>query len=342
MRVLLYRLGSVGDTVVALPALHLVARAWPDAERRLLTNVPGAGKAAPAEAVLGGSGLVTGYFAYPAGVRNPLVLVALWWRLLWWRADVLVYLAAPRGVRAARRDAWFFRACGIRRLVGVPVRDDMQANQPVGGGLVEAEWARLARCVRELGLADCWDLRLTAAERARGEALAGEWVVCSVGTKMQANDWGVERWRELLGRVSEAYPGVGLVMTGVTDEREASDIAAGLWCGPMVNVCGELSVRETAGVIARGRIFLGHDSGALHLAEAVGVPVVGVYSARNLPGRWFPHGARNRVVYHAVDCRGCRLETCLVERKKCIESIAVEEVLAEMRVVLGGDGQGSV
>ena len=39
-RVLIYRLGSLGDTLVALPALHLVARAFPDAERRMLTNFP--------------------------------------------------------------------------------------------------------------------------------------------------------------------------------------------------------------------------------------------------------------------------------------------------------------
>ncbi len=39
-RVLIYRLGSLGDTLIALPALKLVARAFPDAERRLLTNFP--------------------------------------------------------------------------------------------------------------------------------------------------------------------------------------------------------------------------------------------------------------------------------------------------------------
>ncbi len=344
MRVLIYRLGSVGDTVVALPALQLVAAAWPDAERRLLTNE---GAATPAEAVLGDSGLVSGYFGYPAGVRNPLVLIALWWRLLWWRADTLVYLAAPRGVKAARRDAWFFRACGIRKLVGVPVREEMQANQPVDGGLVEAEWARLLRCVRGTGEADrfpgvateaCWDLRLTEAETARGRELTGDWVVCSLGTKMQANDWGVERWRELLRQLSAAYPGWGLAMTGVAEERAASAEAASWWRGRVLNLCGELTVRETAGVIARGHVFLGHDSGALHLAEAVGVPVVGVYSARNLPGRWFPHGARDRVVYHVVDCRGCRLETCVVQGKKCLEGISVGEVLSAVLEVLGAAG----
>ena len=57
-RIVVYRLGSLGDTVVALPCLHRVAQAFPDAERIVLTNFPVSSKAAPLEAILGGSGLV--------------------------------------------------------------------------------------------------------------------------------------------------------------------------------------------------------------------------------------------------------------------------------------------
>ena len=57
-RVLIYRLGSLGDTLVALPALHLVARAFPDAVRRMLTNFPVNVKAPAAAAILGDSRLV--------------------------------------------------------------------------------------------------------------------------------------------------------------------------------------------------------------------------------------------------------------------------------------------
>src|ERR1700761_6377627 len=91
-RVLVYRLGSLGDTVVALPSLHLVARAFPDAERRLLTNVPVDVKAPPGAAVLGDSGLVSGYFHYAVGTRSLFGLAKLWWQLQRWRPDVLVYL----------------------------------------------------------------------------------------------------------------------------------------------------------------------------------------------------------------------------------------------------------
>jgi len=80
-RVLIYRLGSLGDTVVALPCFHLIARAFPDAERRLLTNFPIHAKAPPSEAILGGSGLVHGYMRYTVGTRHIGELLSLVWNI---------------------------------------------------------------------------------------------------------------------------------------------------------------------------------------------------------------------------------------------------------------------
>ncbi len=178
-RVLIYRLGSLGDTLIALPALHLVARVFPEAERRMLTNFPVNVKAPPAAAILENSGLVHGFIRYVVGTRSPLELLGLWWQLFRWRPEVLIYLGPPRGVESARRDAAFFRACGIKRLIGLPLTEDMQQNrwEQVEGAL-EPEGARLARNIAELGdacidAAESWNLHLTPAETGRArEALA--------------------------------------------------------------------------------------------------------------------------------------------------------------------------
>ena len=95
-RVLIYRLGSLGDTLIALPALHLVARAFPNAERRLLTNFPVNAKAPPAAAILENTGLVHTYIHYAVGTRSPRELFGLWWQLLRWRPQVFVYMGSAR------------------------------------------------------------------------------------------------------------------------------------------------------------------------------------------------------------------------------------------------------
>jgi ADP-heptose:LPS heptosyltransferase len=349
-RVLFYRLGSLGDTLVALPALHLVARAFPHAERRMLTNFPVNVKAPPAAAILENSGLVDRYYRYAVGTRNPRELLSLWWQIFRWRPEVLVYIGGARGVESARRDEKFFRLCGIRRLIGVPITEDMQKNRwQESEQALEPEGARLVRNLAELGDGrlddpESWDLRLTSEEKATAaEALrpAGDlpMIAVSVGTKVQSKDWGRDNWRALLAEVAVNYPGHALTLSGSPPESEASEFAADGWReaggGPVINLCGKLTPRESAAAFAHARLFIGHDSGPMHLAAAVQTPCVAIFAARNKPRVWFPYGKQHRVVYHQTDCWGCGLETCIAERKKCITSISVEEVLAEVQAVLG-------
>ena len=353
-RVLIYRLGSLGDTLIALPALHLVGRAFPEAERRLLTNVPVSAKAPPAAAILANTGLVAGYERYAVGTRSLRELTGLVWRIRRWRPEVLVYLGASRGVASAVRDARFFRVCGIARQIGVPITEDMDRNRVESEGVWEPEAARLARNIAELGDARLedpasWSLGLMEAEHARAaealgaEAMARPLLAVSVGTKVQAKDWGRENWRALLARIGAEHPEYALALAGAPEESEASEFAAAGWreavgargkTPVVVNLCGRLTPRESAAVFARARLFAGHDSGPMHLAAAVQTPCVAIFAARNKPRVWFPYGGRHRVLYHQTDCWGCGLETCLIEGKKCILSISVDEVAAQVSAAL--------
>ena len=364
-RVLIYRLGSLGDMLIALPALHLVAQAFPDAERRMLTNFPVNVKAPSAAAILDGSGLVQGYFRYGLKTRSPRELLGLAWKLRRWRPEVLVYLGASRGVEVAMRDAAFFRMCGIKQQIGIPLTEDMQENRWSEAEQVwEPEAGRLARTIAELGDARLedpasWSLKLTGQEIARADEVILEllpnwapaksvWdaetyrpegaIAISVGTKVQSKDWGRENWRALLGRIAAEFPKRVLLLAGAPEESEASEFAAEGWRanggGPVVNLCGRLSPRESAAAFSRARIFVGHDSGPMHLAASVQTPCVAIFAARNKPRVWFPYGRQHRVLYHKVDCWGCGLETCIVEKKKCLTSITVDEVMAEVRAAL--------
>jgi len=147
-----------------------------------------------------------------------------------------------------------------------------------------------------------------------------------VGTKVQAKDWGRNNWVELTRRLSMSLTGYGLVLLGSSDEWETSEACLKEWAGPGVNLSGRSSPRVSAAVLKQCCLFVGHDSGPMHLAACGGVPCVAVFSARNFPGQWFPPGRHNQIIYHRTDCAGCRLEVCLTEKKKCIASITVSEV----------------
>lgn len=344
-RVLIYRLGSLGDTVVALPCFHQIARVYPEAERRLLTNVPVHSKAPPAFAVLEGSGLVHGFMRYPIGTRDLPELMAVQRQIRAFRPQVLVYLTPRRQAGEVMRDAAFLRMCGVPRMVGLPLARDARTNRlDSATGWYEPEAARLARLMRGLGKIDLhdpanWDLALTLDEHKRA-AQALEPVqqrpllACCVGTKVQAKDWGRENWHRVLDKLAAECPQYALVLIGASEDSASSEFAAASWSGRFVNLCGQLTPRESAAVLARSKLFLGVDSGPMHLAAAVGTPCVAVFAARNRPRVWFPWGDQHEVLYHQTDCWGCDLETCIEQKKKCLTSIAPAEVLAAIHRVL--------
>jgi heptosyltransferase-3 len=344
-RVLIYRLGSLGDTVVALPSYHLLARKFPDAERVLLTNFPVNAKAPASAAVLGESGLIHRYMRYTVGTRSIRELLRLIWEIRRFKPDVLVYMMDLRSLDSIRRDRIFFRLAGVRRIVGLPAAGEMQRRLDEATGLYESEAFRLGRMIVEIGDVNAgdlanWDLRLTAAERLAAKSalspVAGRsLIVCGPATKMQSKDWGRYNWRELLARLSREYPAHGLALVGAQDDAEYSEYAAQDWTGPKVNLCGQISPRETAAVIEHAEVFLGPDSGPMHLAAGVGVPCVIAFSAHGLPGVWSPVGRQHQIVYHKPECFNCGLETCVVMENKCMRSITVDEMQQKVGSVLG-------
>lgn len=345
-KVLIYRLGSLGDTVVALPCFHLIARMFPRAERVLLTNFPVHSKAPASAAVLGDSDLVHGYMRYTAGTRRVDELLWLALRIRRFRAERLIYLMPIRPMKNVRRDQRFFRMAGVRRIVGLPGEQELKHRFDAATGLYESEASRLARTVAALGEARPedianWNPRLTAAEknaathaltRVHGRPL----IACAPGCKMQANDWERQNWRSLLGRLAVKYPAHVLVMAGARQDMEVCDYAAQDWTGDKLNLAGSLTPRECAAVFSHAQILIGPDSGPKHLAACMGVPCVCVFSARDLPGVWFPPGDRNQIVHHQPACSGCGLETCTVMEKKCIRSVTVDEMEQAVDHVLTG------
>ncbi len=346
-RLLIFRVGSLGDTLVALPALHLIARSFPEAERRILTNFSVSEKAAPMADLLDGTGLVQGYFPFPPRSYDPAALFKLVKNIRRWGPDLLIHLHDARGRAIAVRDLLFFRACGISRMIGVPRG---KAGAPPlfkpEAGLYEHKAELLARRLSALGdarLSDraSWDLRLSDDERrTASQALAplsgGQgFLSVSIGAKVDVKDWGDDNWRSLLCELGSRLPGWKLAMIGAPVEHARSASLLAHWPGRGINLCGHLSLRQSAAVLEQSAVYIGHDSGPMHLAASVGTPCVAIFSARNYPGEWYPYGEGHTVLYHQTACFGCNLDVCTQFGKECILSIGAnsvaEAVLKQLR-----------
>jgi lipopolysaccharide heptosyltransferase III len=328
--ILIFRLGSIGDTVVALPCFHAIARRFPNHRRVLLTNSLTSARASSAESVLDGTGLVDEVIYYPVGDFSLGQVMALRREIRRLRPTALIYLAERPRALPVFRDLAFFKAAGIAKVIGAPWRERLRmcAIDPATLEL-EYEVHRLARVLEptiSVSLAASnWDLRLSTDEHTRaGSALAPldasrSLIAFAPGAKIAAKDWGSANWADLLKALASICDKIAPVMVGARDERRLCEGIAKHWPGPVLNLCGQLTPRETAAVLSRCAMLVCHDSGPMHLAASQGTRCIALFGNYNQPRKWYPYGEGHVVIR---DSRGVR-------------EIPVDQVAEAMRRALG-------
>lgn len=335
--VLVFRIGSLGDTVVALPALREIRRRNPQSRIVFLTNTPvdGGVKAASSTHVLAGTGLIERYIEYPHGSLSLRRLLAVIMQIRAVGPTICYCLNPTRTLGQALRDRLFFALSGVHKIVGVR-RSEVRRLPPQGADVLwESEAKRMMRAIgsphRPLSLED-FSLVLSSEERTIADQalleaeVKGPFMVMSLGSKLPVKDWGDQRWSECLRRIGENAKGLTLVAIGSEIERERSTRILRSWCSQTANLCGRLAPRQSAAVIERARLFLGHDSGPMHLASSVGTSIVSIFSARNMPGIWFPFGQEANAFYKNVPCRNCCLDNCVDRKQRCMTEIEPSDV----------------
>jgi ADP-heptose:LPS heptosyltransferase len=190
---------------------------------------------------------------------------------------------------------------------------------------------------------------LTETEQAEAQALLDRFglrrrfLAASIGAKVEAKDWTEPNWLALLAKLAAQYPALPLVMIGAEDERARSERCLAMWRGPQANLCGMTSPRVSAAILQHAGLFLGHDSGPMHLAACMGTACVAIFAARTPPGQWFPRGAQHTILYRRTPCAGCQLDVCTEHHKQCLLSITVEEVFTAVNKHLAGsEGQAVI
>jgi heptosyltransferase-2 len=100
----------------------------------------------------------------------------------------------------------------------------------------------------------------------------------------------------------------------------------------LIDLTGMTTLAQAMALIARCRLFITNDSGLMHAAAALGVPVMAIFGSTD-PERTGPRGEVCRVVRRPVPCAPC-LKTECPEDRRCMGLISVDEVYEEAKTIL--------
>ncbi len=355
-RILVYRIGQLGDTIVALPAMWSIRKEFPNAHMALLSDSHPKSGYVSATDLLDGAGIFDEYIGYP--VKTGLRQTIEGWRLIRQlqkrRFDTLAYLApSNRSPRQIARDRWFFKTAGIHNFLGMDEFPELPSKRPGVslpnsdrevdlllkrlsaskiGTTTESQSFKLNLGTREQNSVTEWLSRQTQTDDGR------IWLAIGPGSKMPAKRWPLERFEAVVTELINEFDVWPVVFGGPEDFSTAEKLIKSWSRG--YNAAGALGVRSAALALKRCVLYLGNDTGTMHMAAAVGVPCVAIFSARERPGMWYPHGNNNRVFRSRIDCEGCGLSVCVERKNECLRMIGAANVVQSCREVLGAAASG--
>lgn len=173
---------------------------------------------------------------------------------------------------------------------------------------------------------------------ARGEALLGAegpWIGLNPGAFYGgAKRWLPERYAAV-GDTLARRTGARVAIVGGPAERALGESIAGGMREPARVLCGETSLSQLAGVLSRLRLLVTNDSGPMHVAAALGVPVVAVFGPTD-SRETGPVGDTHAIVREPVHCSPCKLRECPIDHR-CMTRIGADRVIAEAQGMLVPD-----
>jgi heptosyltransferase-1 len=335
MKILIVKLSSLGDVVHTLPALASLKKGHPEAEIDWLVEEE-------SKAILEGNPLISNVVAIQKrGFRKA---PGRTWDITRWlrarRYDMVldfqglmksgIWLALSRGGRRIGFDRGRELSHLFLNEKLPPYNRDRHAVD---------RYLDLARYAGGVGDVVKFPIFFNYREQERVFKLLAEgtigrgdrFVVVAPRARWKTKLWGTERFGEVARAIVESL-GLKVVVVGGPNDRGYGEEIASYGDG-IINLAGLTTIKELAFLMKCARLVLSVDSGPLHIAAALGVPVVAIFGP-TAPWRTGPYGKNNIVITGGTECSPCFSRRCRKKDIACMSAITAGEVMDGVATLL--------
>jgi len=317
-RILIRSSNWLGDAVMSVPAVRAIKKGRPDAHVTILAPE----KIAPIWKLVSE---VDEILSLP----NKSLFSAV--RLIGRQESFDVAILFPNSLRVA------FEVWGVPRKVGYRGHArgwllNQIVREPRRPGPPEHHATRFLRIADDCG-ADVDLVRdakqvLSETSHVQDQKLLG---LCPGAEYGSAKRWLPERFAEAAVAVS-AHSKVKWILLGVKDDESIGETIAGALGENCVNRIGQTTLDQLIEELRRCRLLLTNDTGTMHLAALLGVPVVAVFGSTE-PALTRPLGNGHVILRHHVECSPCFLRECPID-SRCMKAVSVPEVVDAVMSIL--------
>ena len=338
-RILVIRLSSLGDILLTTPVLRALHEHFPTAHIDFLT------KAAYQDVLCANPCIHRLWLWEPQqGLRDILG------RLRHIRYDIVVDLQRTLRSRLlyhgllARRKLTYAKHTLRRALLVHCGWNTLRAMRPV-----PERYVAPLRCLGLTAPLPPPEMHLTAQSREAMHTYLrqelqerGDRPLLAVapGARWATKRWPVERFAAAAQELAQAQQAAVVVLGSAEEQWLAQELCRHLRV-PVLDSTGKLSLMHTAALLQQCHLLLSNDSGLMHMATALGVPVVAIFGPTVQEFGFYPFQACARVVCADLACRPCSTKgsrRCPRGHHQCMQQVTVAQVCAAAHTLWGGHG----
>lgn len=333
-KILIFRTGSLGDSVCALPAIYSIRKNFPDAHIDILTNA-------------GDENLVSFGALIDKTVINEIINYFgmskkhLFKLIRKRKYDLFIHLPQyDAGLVKQIRDLFIAKSLGVKYAFGWQIGStQFLAKYQAKFIKFENERDRLLSILEKNGLKNYGlfyplgftpEIKTKIAEIIKLKGLVDKTINIGmvVGAKRPQNRWPIEYFKEVADYLLKQNKNI-LLFGGPEDFELAEQIKG----ENVFNFCAKLTPLETAEMMKYCKLVITNDTGPMHLAYAVGTPIIAIFSSRDYPNKWFPPENEKNFVFrnNEIHCDGCLIK-CKNDNY-CLKKITPEPIIKKLTVL---------
>jgi lipopolysaccharide heptosyltransferase II len=149
-------------------------------------------------------------------------------------------------------------------------------------------------------------------------------IVLHIGAGNEFRDWGTDNLIEL-AKMLTRMAGITIILAGSAEDRHREAEILKNSRAPLLSLVGKVNLIELKELISQAALFIGPDSGPMHIAAATATPIVALFGP-TLPANFAPWRAKSIVIEKDLACRPCKQRSCLTADFRCLRSIEPAEV----------------
>lgn len=332
--ILVYKIGNIGDIICAIPSFISIKRAYPKAKITLLSS-PGKINMPGAKEILNGvwyfDEIKTYYTEDINSIKKKKDFAS---GLKEKKYDLFIQIPDELAdFKTLFRNMIFAKILGIKYAFGFKIRAiKIFKKAQVDYKEVKTEVESLLEILKANNIDYSkieYDFNIPVGITEKVGKIFEKWkkdkeiiIAICPGGKKASNQWPVDRLKQVTEYLIQRYDAKLVIVGGKSDLEKANYITRDLDRKEFIMAIGN-EILETIEIFKNCDLLISSDTGVIHMAAAVGLPVAVIFNIRSPLNTWTPYGQNHKILYHKfIEC-DYNNEDCI---RKSVEAVSIEEV----------------